>query len=220
MPPEEPKAFGDPAVANKLFSDFHELYRQWVDHASELTDKSFDVNKQVASFHERLMLLDIGMLGISISALISLGTRVASNPAAKHTFVWYVAPSWVLLLLSVTACRNVMAFCIEGNRVMLQNWVAKLESYNLQQLYRIITKLAANLSGSVTIDNAPRDVSVIFSDSAKLVQAALENQNKTHTPTLSAGSSYSKWQSKTAVLSMQIALVLLGIAAIKLFLST
>jgi hypothetical protein len=191
-----------------------------VDHTSELTDKGFDLNKQVSSFHERLMLMDIGMLGISISALISLGTRFASNPAARHTFVWYVAPSWVLLLLSVTACRNVMAFCIEGNRVMLQNWAVKLESYNLQQLYRTVTKLAANLSGSVTIDNAPRNVSTMFSDSAKLVQTALENQNKTPAPTSSAGSNYSKWQSKIAVLSMQIALVLLGVAAIKLFLAS
>jgi hypothetical protein len=191
-----------------------------VDHTSELTDKGFDLNKQVSSFHERLMLLDIGMLGISISALISLGTRFASNPAARHTFVWYVAPSWVLLLLSVTACRNVMAFCIEGNRVMLQNWAVKLESYNLQQLYRTVTKLAANLSGSVTIDNAPRNVSTMFSDSAKLVQTALENQNKTPAPTSSAGSNYSKWQFKIAVLSMQIALVLLGVAAIKLFLAS
>jgi hypothetical protein len=219
MPPEEPKVSGDPAVASKLFSDFHELYRQWLDRASELTDKSFDLNKQVSSFHERLMLLDIGILGISISALISLGTRFASNPAARHIFVWYVAPSWVLLLLSVTACRNVMAFCIEGNRVMLQDWVAKLESYNLRQLYRTVTKLAANLSGSVTIDNAPRDVSGMFSDSAKLVQTALENQDKTPAPTSSAGGKYSKWQSQIAVLSMQIALVLLGIAAIRLFLT-
>jgi hypothetical protein len=218
MPPEEGHVHGDPNIAPQVFRDFFELYRGFIEQVGVITDKAMDVNKQVSSFHERLMLVDFGTIGISVSALISLTSKISTNPAARHTFAQYVAPAWVLLLASTMMCRNVMALTVGANRKMLEEWSQKVGSYNIVQAMRTLMKMSNTLSGVITVDSESRDVSAYFADEAKKVQVFLQEQAKIPVPSLSAIEQPGKWQSRLAVITMQIALILLGVAAIKLFL--
>jgi|HubBroStandDraft_6_1064221.scaffolds.fasta_scaffold115257_2 hypothetical protein len=69
MTPESEKLTGHSATVAQLFKDFRGYYGAYVDHVESVVDKSFDVNKQISSFHERLILICIGTLGLSITAL-------------------------------------------------------------------------------------------------------------------------------------------------------
>ena len=219
MPPEDGKISGDPAVVSQLFRDFFELYRQWLDRLAAVTDRAMEVNKQIISLNERLMLLNLGTIGISVSALISLGTKVASNPAARHAFVRYVAPSWVLLLLSAMMCRNVMVFTIGANRKLLEDWTQRVTSFNIVQMQRSVLKMSKALTGTITVNSVSHDVSAMFAETAKEAENVLEQLKKGPGPPVTPfDNRASKWQARLSVLFMQIALILLCIAAIKLFL--
>ena len=93
VPPEGDQIFGDPAAVTGLFKEFNEWYRLFAQDLGTAADKAIDLNKDIASLHERLLLINIGTIGISLSALISLGGRITGNLTARHIFVWYVAPA-------------------------------------------------------------------------------------------------------------------------------
>jgi hypothetical protein len=219
VPPEGDQIVGDPAAVTGLFKEFNEWYRLYVQHLGTVADKAIDLNKDIAAFHERLLLVNIGTIGISLSALISLGGRIAGNLTARHILVWYVAPAWVLLFLSVGLCRNVMAFALRINKAILTDWMKRLESYHLQQVARSVTKLSAALHGTVTIGSTPQNVSTIFADLAKALQEQVANDQQALLAAVTKADALQlKWQSRAAGWVMLIALILLCAAAIKLFL--
>lgn len=148
MPPEGDQDFGDPAAVTGLFKEFNEWHRLFAEDLGTVADKAMELNKQISSFHERQLLVNIGIIGISVSALISLIAKISANTAAKHIFVSYVAPAWVLLFVSVWTCRNVMAFTLRINRAILQDWAKRIENYHLQQVARSVTKLSKALQGT------------------------------------------------------------------------
>jgi len=211
---------GDPAVAAKLFDEFFEKYRHWTEQFSHITDKSIELNKQVFSFHERLLLLSLGTIGISVSALLALVPKLSASPVAKQVFTHYVAPSWVLLLLSAMMCRNVMAATIEANRRMLEDLTRKIWSYNLNQVQRTLSHMSKAFTGAVTVDSVTKDAPTMFGEKASEVRGFVQQiqQEQPNAKTLSVETTASKWQSRLSVVLMQVALVLLCIAAIKFFL--
>jgi len=212
---------GDPAVAAQLVKDFFDNYRHWTEQVSHIVDKSIEINKQVSSFHERLLLLSFGTIGISVSALLTLASKFASNPSAKHVFTYYVAPSWVLLLLSAMMCRNVMVSTIEANRRMVEDVTRKILSYNLTQVRRSLLQMSKAFSGTMTVDSVTKDAATVFAESVSKTDSHLEQiQKESESSQLSSVSKVSRWQSRLSVFFMQAALVLLAIAAIKFFLAT
>jgi hypothetical protein len=219
MSDEHDQIFGDPAIVAPLFKEFNEWHRLFAEDLDTVTEKAVEMNKQIGAFHERQLLVSIGTIGISLSALISLGTKISINPAAKHIFVFYVAPAWVLLFMCVWACRNVMAFTLRINKAILEEWANRLETYHLQQVTRSVTKLSKAVHGTVIMDSTPRDLSAVFADLAKLVTEQFAQQKHTMLGVAAkSDAAQLMWQSRIAVWTMFIGLSLLCIAAIKLFL--
>jgi hypothetical protein len=218
MPPGD-AVYGDPTAVTELFKEFGEWYRLFAADLGTVADKAIDMNKQIGAFHERMLLVNVGTIGISVSALISLGAKVSTNASGKNIFVYCVAPAWVLLFLSVWTCRNVMAFTLRINREILKDWAKRLEVYYIQQALRSANKLSKALSGTVRIDSTPHDVSVLFAGFAKSIEDTFAQQrNELLVDVTKSDSLQLKRQSIIAAWSMQIGLVLLCIAAIRLFL--
>src|SRR6202035_836942 len=102
MTPESEKLTGDPATVAQLFKDFRGYYGAYVDHVESVVDRSFDLNKQISSFHERLILICIGTLGLSITALTAFIPKLQSDHFPRPTFIEFVVPAWILLFISIT----------------------------------------------------------------------------------------------------------------------
>jgi hypothetical protein len=215
----ENNLFGDPATLKELYAEFHEWYRQYVEGLGRVADKSIELNKQISAFHERLLLVALGTIGISLSALVSLGSRISASLAGRQTFLHYVAPAWILLLLSALASRNVMAFTQRVNRAILQDWAKRVDTYNVQQVVRSLGKLSKAISGTITIESKVQDISAVFAELGKSAQETIDQQKNLSLATETASDARQfKWQSRVAMWSMQVALVLLCVAAIRLFL--
>ncbi|MGA8312149.1 MAG: hypothetical protein WB755_19105 [Terriglobales bacterium] len=88
----------DPARAADLFNQFHTAYRQYIDDWSARVEKGSDINKQVSTFYERILFIDLGTLSLSVTAISTLASRISASVSVKHAFLWLVVPAWVLLL--------------------------------------------------------------------------------------------------------------------------
>src|SRR4029077_18963565 len=219
MASENEKVYGDPVKVGGLLQEFFEWYRLYITDAGMVVDKVTEFHKQISSFHERLLLVALGTVGISVSALISLVPKIPTTPATKLTFVFCVAPAWILLLISALTSRNVMAYTLRINRALLEDWSKRVDGYHVQRVVQSLTKLANAVSGTVNVGSNAQDVSASLLEARKNVQEAMEKQKDISLPSfISFDANHMKWQSKIAVWAMQLALVLLCVAAIRLFL--
>jgi hypothetical protein len=112
-----------------------------------------------------------------------------------------------------------MAYTVESNRKMLEDWTRRVGGYNIVQAMRSLVKMSQVLTGTITVNSEPHDASAYFSDQAKKIQGLLEEQANAPGPFLTSIQNLAgKWQSRLAVIAMQIGLIFLGIGAIRLFL--
>jgi len=81
------QVFGESQSAGDAFRQFHERYRYYIDQNGALTEKTFELNKQIISLYERLLLIAVGTIGLSITAFITLAGKFPSH-VSRHAFVW------------------------------------------------------------------------------------------------------------------------------------
>ena len=63
--------------------------------------KLWTLTKNLSAFYERLLLVDVGTIGLSVTALTSFLPRASGAYFPRGTFLWIVAPAWILVLLSI-----------------------------------------------------------------------------------------------------------------------
>ncbi len=213
----------DVAKTLELFKELREQHGAYVDHVSKVVDKGFDLNKQISTFHERLILISIGTISLSITAMTTLAPKVAGANFPRHTFVKYVAPAWILLLISITLSRAVMGHIVVANQHLMQQWNRLAEIYNMKQMWVTLTKLSRALSGMPAVLGQDQDFSTIMAELAnkldKCVPTDLESQTAKETKIAARTTRAVKWLTHGAVVSLEVALILLCISAIKVFLS-
>jgi|SRR5208283_48472 len=210
-------------IPQALTAEFREKHGAFVDYVSTVVDKGFDLNKQISTFHERLIFISIGTLSLSITALMALIPKIAGASFPRQTFIKFVAPAWILLFVSITFSRIVMGHLLVANKLLLDQWKRLGDTYNLKQLVLSVTELSKTFSGTVEIHGKAQDVSAFLADVAKRIDKALPTDIEAQIDRETKAGELTKkavtWLTHVAVLSLQAALVLLCIAAIKLFLS-
>jgi hypothetical protein len=202
------------------YAEFRERHGELIDHVAKVVDKSFDLNKQVSSFHERHILICLGTIGLSVTALTSFMPKIPAATFPRHTFVWYIVPAWILLFVSITYSRSVMANIVISNAAILEEWKVAAETYNIKQMWLCLIKLSSTAQGTVKTGDKERSASSMFSELADRVNKCVPEVD--HTKINAATEKRLKrikTQSTIAVVAMQIGMILLCISAIKLFLS-
>jgi hypothetical protein len=214
----------DPARAADLFNQFHIAYRQYIDDWSVRVEKASDINKQVSTFYERILFIDLGTLSLSVTAISTLASRISASVSVKHTFLWLVVPAWILLLFSTFACRHAMATILTLNRSIYDEWFNLTLTYNLQAVSRYLGQLAGVLNGTVRVADADVNFGELFKNFADMTQKIVSDDDKSKLKAAVEGAVAKgadlKFIGGGAVLSMQVALTLLGIAAVRLFLAS
>jgi len=212
---------GDPAVLKELFAEFNQWYRYYLESVATMTEKAMNFNQQVSSFHERLLLIALGTIGISLSAMISFAAKLSTDPSARKVFIHWVAPAWILLILSAVMSRNVMAFVLRINRALFTEWQKVVNNYHVNQIGLSLTKMSKHVTGALTVDSKPRPVAEIFEELSRNAQHTFDVAKAASLElVIRSDSKQLKYQGVISVWSMQIALVLLCVAAIRFFLVT
>ena len=202
------------------YAEFRERQGAYVDHVAKVVDKSFDLNKQISSFHERLILICLGTIGLSVTALISFMPKIPVVMFPRHTFVWYIVPAWILLFISMTYSRSVMANLVLANAALLEEWKVAADTYNIKQMWLSLVKLSSTVQGTVKSGDKERSASSMFTEFADQVNKCVPKVDHDKIDsTAKKRVSRIKTQSAIATVTLQIGMILLCISAVKLFLS-
>src|ERR1035437_983702 len=71
--------------------EFRASYRMFLDDSERSLNLASDANKQIAAFYERLLLVDLGTVGLSITALTSFTSKFSSPGFHKCTILILVS---------------------------------------------------------------------------------------------------------------------------------
>jgi hypothetical protein len=209
----------------QLFKEFRGYYGGYIDHVESFVDKGFDFNKQISSLHERLILICLGTLGLSITALTAFIPKLQTDHFPRPTFIKFVIPAWVLLFISITVSRAVMGHILVANKSLLDQWKRAGDAFNVKQMFTAINVLASSLDPTfqVDVEGKPQNAAALMRELAikvdKMIPSNLEAINTREFAAAERTTKQVKTLSTVAVFSMQLGLLLLGISAIKLFLS-
>jgi hypothetical protein len=207
--------------AQALFKDFHEWYRFYIEQASLQIDKAFEVNKQIASSYERLLLIDVGTIGLSITAFITLAGKFSSH-VSRYPFVWLIGTAWGLMFIAAVFFSSAITLTISANASIYKQWTGLLQTYNSQKISTAVIRLSKALSGSVRVGEEDHDVQELFAKlGAKIREEAgvAEAERLRVIQAAIAAQSPAARMARLAKVSMQLGFVLLCIAAIKGFLA-
>jgi hypothetical protein len=218
---DEPKHLsGDPAVVNDLFKRLHEWQRQYVDDFFTIVQAGSEFNKQIAAFHERLLLVSLGTIGLSVTALTSFIPRIPAAGFPRHVFLSLIVPAWLSLLISAILSMATIGHTIVANATSHGNLNRLVQTYTFRQSLVPLRKLAEALSGTIKIDSEDRDASGVFSNLTEQVEKDLQEKDlEPSTKEPNQNQSLVKRMSQFAMFTLQVGLILLCISAIKLFLS-
>jgi hypothetical protein len=221
MTDEQKPLGGDPAVLNELFKRFHQWHRQYLDDFVMIVRAGSEYNKQIAAFHERLLLVSLGTIGLSVTALTAFTPKIPTTAFPRHIFVSYIVPAWISLLVSAILSMGTIGNMIVANAASHHNLDYLVQTYTLRELFVPIKKFAAAFTGTIKVEEEMRDASELFSQLAEKIENDLRQKDVDLKKKLSGltGSSSIKVASQLAMVTLHIGLILLCISAVKLFLA-
>jgi hypothetical protein len=212
---------GDPQQVQDFFKQFHEGYRYYIDQNEAMTDKAFEINKQIISLYERLLLISVGTIGLSITAFITLAGKFGPH-ISRRPFVLLISLAWASLFVSAIAFSAAITHTIIQNSTLFQHWTKLLEAYHSQMFGSSVGKLSNVLSGNIQIEGQDHDVKKLFAKLSGELREAGNSSMQERLKMLNVGSVKDSPVRKLAIvgtLAMQVGFILLCIAAIKGFLS-
>jgi hypothetical protein len=220
VPTPKPVTY-DEAKFSQLFDNLRSSMRRYVDSHSTAFDKASDLNKQYAAFHERLLLIDLGTIGLSVTALTSVASKVAIVGFRKYLVIVFVGVAWCLLLLSAFLCRAIMNDYLAANRKLLEEWALTVSQSNGEQVSVDFQRLSLGLKGTIQMEDKAVDIETLFNNAATEIRGVLTEAKRAHLEkTLKTGGAKESLStgraSQHAIHYMQWALVLLALAAMTL----
>jgi hypothetical protein len=203
---------------------FFSAHRTYLDDTKTSIQIATDTNKQISSIHERLMLINLGAIGLSVTALTSVGGKLSTFGAHRNTVIICASLGWLLLLSSALLCRAVMFRCIGANKHFMNQWMQTVSAYHRQQIAVVASRINQTFQGSVPIGGRAVDARGILSAVVSAVQSNELPDPKTTTEKLQAllenkspaVDRVSGKLSAAALVTMQFGFISLGVAAILL----
>jgi len=216
--PREPVANESAAEEFRLF---HDRYRFYVEQNGALTEKAFELNKQIISSHERMLLIAVGTIGLSITAFMTLVGKFPTY-SFKHVLAWCISCAWILLFISAMCYRAAIAHTLLANSKLYKHWAALLQTYHSQMFATSLTKLSRALKGEVDVAGESKDVEDLFQGLANDLNnsgSPVENELVNMLQIGSDTASPVRILALLGIITMQLGFFFLCVAAIKGFLA-
>jgi hypothetical protein len=206
----------DYARVSAKVDNFRDSMRRYVDSITTSVEKATDVNKQFSAFHERLLLIDLGTIGLSVTALTSVASKVAMIGFWKYVVIVPVGFAWFLLLLSAFMCRNIMNIFLAANRKLYDEWRMTVNESNAEQIILDLQRLSIVSAGTIHKEDLDETAAKVRNELADARKAHLQKTLQTGGAEegLTTGQA-----SQHAIRFMQWALMLLAVAAMVLIIA-
>jgi hypothetical protein len=221
LPPFNIPAAADPDKYDQAIRNFRESFEHYTDDLGTALDKMTDRNKDIASFHEKLMLLCLGTIGISVSALISFVSKFPLAGCHRTIIISIASAAWGLLLIAAILCRVVISEGMASNQKILNQWLVKVSSMHATSMAYDTARIAGAFSGSWTHDGVTYDPKELYAKAGERFQASLESNERDYFQKIADSIKLEpKWTGRFgrfAIFTMQLALVLLAATAVLLF---
>lgn len=218
--PQETSSRVDIERIRQVYADFRESHRSFIDTCAKSFDRATDLNKQSAAFYERVPLLNMGILGFSITALTAVSSRFHIEGLFKYAIASLVGVAWLALLFSTLFCASIVLEIHRTNRMLYAEWLSVTFDAQAQTLSGDMERFAKITA--VALQGDPIDNSALLLQLADDLRKStggewkerLQAMIKPPEKALSAKESV-----KYAIRSLQFSLLLLGIVAMLLFIS-
>ena len=220
VPTPQPINF-DEAKFSPLFDNVRSSMRNNLDSFSTSIEKASDLNKQQSAFHERILLIDLGTIGLSVTALTSVASKVAMIGLRKYLVVVLVVIAWGLLLLSAFLCRSIMNDLLAANRKLYEAWRLTVFESHGSLISQDFLRLSSALTGTIQMEDKTVDAAAFLRNAATEMRSTFTEARRAHLEkTLQTGGAKESVStgraSQRAIQYMQWGLILLALAAIAL----
>jgi hypothetical protein len=183
--------------------------------------KMNEANKDLAQFYERLMLLALGSIGLSVSALISFVSRFPLNGIHKVIVVSLASTSWIFLFISAMYCRSVISDCMASNRHLLNKWMTELSDGHASAIGFHMQRMGTVFTGTAVVGGEIYDPKEVLAEGAKELVALFDTKEKARLKKVIEETKFdtkdTSRRARVAVLLLHWALLLLAITSVVVF---
>lgn len=202
---------------DELFNSFR-VYRE---DSTVALDKATDANRDLASFNEKLMLLSLGTIGLSVSALISFVTKFALSGTHKVLVITLASAAWGMLLVAAILFRRLVSECMAANQKILFEWLNAMKEYNGSSISFRGRRVGLAFSGTAIYNDEIYDPKAMFDklsdDTAALFASPEAEHFKNMLSQIKVSPKEAGIASWIANMLCQVALLLLAATAVVLF---
>ena len=144
--------------AKQLFSDFDAYIRLRLASRSQLFDQSLKVMTEVTNVYEKMILLDGAVIGVSITYLTSLLSRLGTFHVSSTSSLWMVEVSWLLSIVSMYFNFRVIVKRHSEIHIMLVNLSSEQMNYFHGRMGVHMTTMAHLVKGTVSLGGEEVDI--------------------------------------------------------------
>jgi hypothetical protein len=170
----------DPEKFERRMDNLLGSFRAYREDSATAFGKAADANKEIASFYEKLMLLGLGTIGLSVTALISFVSKFALTGSHKIVIVSLASVAWGLLFVSAFLCSRVIFGFMAANKRLLYQWLINTSDDNCASIMLHISNLGNVFSGTSSRDGEPYDPKTELSKLATDTKNLFESSDKEH----------------------------------------
>jgi hypothetical protein len=216
QPDDAPPFSFDQSRFDALYDNAQKSFSDWSSVANKSLETALDINNQISAFYERLLLFDTGIAGVSVSALLSFGSRSGVLGHTKYFVVVLVSLGWASLLLSMTLCRSIMMYIIGANKKLHRTWLHEAVSLIGSFIGANTARLGTAIKGTVTVEGEQVDLAEKINQLSQSTVAEFEKMKSAilADTTGEVDPSKIKTEGGRAIKYTQLAILLLGVSAI------
>ncbi len=213
---QERPLISDPEKMSRYVDHLRESFWNYMDLSLKSMEKGSELNKQLSALYERIMLINYGTIGLSVSALTAITGKVTLHHGIEVSVISIVAVGWVLLILSAFLCRSLMHYYVAANKCLFCEWQLFSSQMTASQVAFDLQRLSIPLNGFIEIEGKRVDTQVYWKDCADQVRATLGEKNPHYLKLIEAVSDLQKTAPTTSSVTihmMQFGMLCLAIAA-------
>lgn len=152
------------AAARDLWGDFVEVEAARLESVAETVRLATRANEHAASVYEKLILLDTGAIGLSLTLIGYLTTRGTPAHFPLARLLWLVCPAWLLLVISIWFSLNRIVAISGVNALLIRQWSARSDAHHQRNLGALMHKASKLVKGEITSGDEKTDAEQLFKE--------------------------------------------------------
>ncbi|HJX83717.1 MAG TPA: hypothetical protein VJ723_05185 [Candidatus Angelobacter sp.] len=198
--------------AKQMAGEYTELHELQLQTRTSDTERSMQLNREGASFYEKLAVLDGGVIALFLGFIVS---HSAGSHISRGSFWGLFCPAGGLLLFSLLFSGMSIIDFHTTNALMAKNLRVSWSRYRQDRLSNLIGRFSKNVSGEFQFGNETIDYSHVLGGLQLLMKKAASDEDAEMQKQNREWRS-GDWKSRIALYCTVIAILLLCIFTVKM----